>query len=52
MMVTTQQAAGFKAARTRKFKKLDKLVAEGKMKITVAAGHKAAATRRLQKQLS
>ena len=51
-MKTTQQLAGYKAAHTRKCKSLDALVSEGKMKVTVAAGYKAASKRRLNEIVS
>ena len=51
MKITAQQAAGFKAARTRKFKQLDRAVAKGTMTIQQAAGYKSAATKRLNEKL-
>jgi hypothetical protein len=51
MSITPQQAAGFKAANTRKNKKLDEQVASGELTVQQAAGHKSAAKKRLNKVL-
>jgi len=50
--ITVQQAAGFKAAYTRKINQLDQLVVNGELTKMQAAGKKTWAKRRLTEQLS